>query len=425
MWTSFDFAAPLSLAFGLVVLLTAWLPLVLRRLPLSLPIIAVGIGYVAYPTSRLVPPADVVFNQRSFEHLTEFVILIALMGSGLRIQRVLTWGRWQAPLRLLAIAMPLTIGCIALLCGTIGGLPWASALLVAAALAPTDPVLAAEIQVGAPGQEEGGEARFSLTSEAGLNDGLAFPFVTLAIALAAAPENFNLGWWLGFELVWKVLCGLCIGVMAGRVFGWFSFKLPHIELSKTGDGLVAVGMTFIAYGITELLHGNGFIAVFVAAITLRAADRSHGFHSDMEGFSEQIERMLMVVVMIIFGGTIAAGALNTLSPADFGIGLIVLLIIRPATAWTSLAGVALPGSARNLVSFFGIRGLGTFYYMAYASGQHFFPQMERLVALTSFVVLASIILHGMSSGPLMFWVDRRRGRTQLRKAGKVERPSED
>jgi len=414
MWTSFDFPAFLSLAFGLVVLLTAWLPLVLRRLPLSLPIIAVGIGYVAYPTSRLALPADGVFNQRSFEHLTEFVILIALMGSGLRIQRILSWGRWQAPLRLLTIAMPLTIVCITLLCGTIGGFPWASALLIAAALAPTDPVLAAEIQVGPPGQDEGGEARFSLTSEAGLNDGLAFPFVALAIALAVAPENFNLAWWLGIDLAWKVVCGLCIGALAGRVFGWLSFRLPRVELSKTGDGLVAVGMTFIAYGVTELLHGNGFIAVFVAAITLRAADRGHGFHSDMEGFSEQVERMLMVVVMIIFGGTLAAGALSTLSWLDVGIGLLILLVVRPATALISLAGIALPGSARNLISFFGIRGLGTLFYMAYASGQHVFPQMDRLVALTSFVVLASIILHGMSSGPLMFWVDRRRGRTRAR-----------
>ncbi|PRH84030.1 cation transporter [Labrys okinawensis] len=408
MWQPLDPMAVLPLVFGIVILLTAWLPLVLRRLPLSLPIIALGIGYFAYPRSWAVPPPEAIFNRGSFEHLTEFVILIALMGSGLRIERNFDWHRWRVTARMLILAMPLTIAAIALLGRMTGGLSWASALLLAAALAPTDPVLAADVQVGAPGREEGGEARFSLTTEAGLNDGLAFPFVLLALTLAEPSGNTDWIHWFAYEFVWKLVCGAAIGLATGRFFGWLSFRLPRLELSKTGDGLAAVGMTFIAYAITQLLHGNGFIAVFVAAVALRATDRGHDYHSDLEGFSEQIERILMVIVMIIFGGTIAAGGLQGLTWHDGAIGLAILLLVRPLVAWLSLAGLGLPALARGVICFFGIRGLGTLYYMAYASGHGSSPEMERLLALTSFVVLASVMLHGASAGPVMMWVDRRR-----------------
>lgn len=408
MWQSFDVAAALALGFGIVVLLTAWLPLVLRRLPLSLPIIALMIGYFAYPKSWLIPPADVIFNRRSFEHLTEFVILIALMGSGLRIERSFDWRRWQATGRLLLIAMPLTILAIMLLCRSFGGFSWSAALLAAAALAPTDPVLAAEMQVGPPGEEEGGEARFALTTEAGLNDGLAFPVVVLAVALSTAPSSVEWEHWLTYEVIWKLGCGLALGMIAGRVFSWLSFRLPRIELAKTEDGLMAVGMTFSTYGVTELIHGNGFIAVFAAAIILRASDRQHGFHSHLEGFSEQIERMLMVIVMIIFGGTIAAGGLAALSWTDAAVAVAILLVVRPLAAWGSLAGLKIPWQARGLIAFFGIRGLGTFYYMAYAGGRGDFAEFDRLLALTSFVVLGSMVIHGTSSGPVMLWIDKQR-----------------
>lgn len=408
MWQSLDPMTALSLGFGIVVLLTAWLPLVLRRLPLSLPIIALAIGYFAYPRNWAVPPPEILFNRRSFEHLTEFVILIALMGSGLRIERDFHWNRWRVTARMLALAMPLTIAAIAILGRAMGGLSWPAALLLAAALAPTDPVLAADVQVGAPGEEEGGEARFSLTTEAGLNDGLAFPFVILALILAEPSTDTNWPQWFAWEILWKLTCGAGIGLAVGRFFGWLSFRLPRVELSKTGDGLAAVGMTFIAYAVSQLLHGNGFIAVFVAAVALRASDRSHVYHSDLEGFSEQIERILMVIVMIIFGGTIAAGSLEGLTWRDGAIGLAVLLVIRPAVAWISLAGLGLSPIASGLICFFGIRGLGTLYYMAYASGHGGPPEMQRLLTLTSFVVLASVIMHGMSSGPIMMWVDLRR-----------------
>jgi len=405
---TFDASAIVILVLGALVLLSAWLPLVVRRLPLSLPIVAVGIGFVAPHGPWMDRATGLLLNGRVLEHLVEFVVLVALMGAGLRIERPFGWRRWQATWRLLGIAMPLTIAAMAALCWGALGLTWAAALLVAAALAPTDPVLACDVQVGPPGEEEGGEVRFALTSEAGLNDGLAFPFVVLAMTLAATPLQAVWVHWLAIDVVWKIGCSAAIGYAAGRVFGWLTFRLPRLKLSRTGDGLVAVGVTLISYGVTELSSGYGFVAVFIAAVTLRATDRSSDFHGAMAEFSEQIERVLMVVVLLVFGVAVGTGALARLEWTDIAVGAALLLVIRPLCGWVSLAGTTLPPAARGLMAFFGIRGLGTFYYMAYALGRAEFPDAGRLWAIASFVVLASILLHGVAATPLMAWADRRR-----------------
>jgi len=405
---SIDTPAVISLVLGLLVLLSAWLPMVVNRLPLSLPILAVGIGFVAPHSAWITHASAFLLQQRVLEHMVEFVILIALMGAGLRVERPFGWQRWQATFRLLGIAMPLTIAAMAALCWAGLGLSWAAALLVAAALAPTDPVLACDVQVRPPGEEEGGEVRFALTSEAGLNDGLAFPFVVLAMALAAAPAEAVWPHWLAVDVAWRIGCGAAIGYAAGRVFGWLTFRLPRLKLSRTGDGLVAVGVTLISYGLTEMAAGYGFVAVFIAAVTLRATDRGSDFHGAMAEFSEQIERVLMVMVLLVFGVAIGNGALDLLGWQEVAAGTALLLIIRPICGWLSLIGTPLPPAARGLMAFFGIRGLGTFYYMAYALGRAQFPDAGRLWAIASFTVLASILLHGVASTPLMAWADRRR-----------------
>lgn len=408
MTDTLDMAAVICLGLGALVLLSAWLPLVVRNLPLSLPIVAVCVGYLMPHGPWLDRATAILFQGRVLEHLVEFVILVALMGAGLRIHRPIDWRRWQATWQLLGIAMPLSIFAMAILCWTVLGLPWASALLIGAVLAPTDPVLACDVQVGPPGEDEGGEVRFGLTSEAGLNDGLAFPFVVLAMALATAPGEGMWSHWLAIDVVWKISSGAAIGYFAGRVFGWLTFRLPRLKLSRTGDGLVAVGVTLMSFGATELANGYGFIAVFIAAVTLRATDRSSDFHEAMAEFSEQIERVLMVIVLLVFGVVIGAGALHVLEWPDILVGTAMLLVIRPFLGWISLIGTPLPHAARGLIAFFGIRGLGTFYYMAYAMGRSPFPDGGRLWAIASFVVLASILLHGVASTPLMAWADRRR-----------------
>src|SRR5829696_1112754 len=203
--------------FGVVVLLTAWLPMVLKELPLSLPIFCVGLGALVFAFPDL--PGIVPHPSEELaivEHLSEFVVIISLMGAGLKIDRPFGWGRWRLTWRLLGISMPLTILGLAVLGHSLLGLGLATAILLAASLAPTDPVLASDVQVGPPGSGEEDEVRFTLTSEAGLNDGLAFPFVLLAVAISHDPGEWSLSEWFAYAVLWKIAAGLGIGFLVGR-----------------------------------------------------------------------------------------------------------------------------------------------------------------------------------------------------------------
>jgi NhaP-type Na+/H+ or K+/H+ antiporter len=400
----------LLISFGLVVILVAWLPMALKQLPLSLAIMCVGLGFVAFHTGFLsFKPSPTRFSTIT-EHVTEAVVIVSLMGAGLKLDRPLDLRRWGSAWRLIFIAMPLTIAGVALL-GVYGlGLSVGAALLLGAVLAPTDPVLAADVQVGKPHSGEDSEVRFALTSEAGLNDGFAFPFVHLAIAVTAA-GGLTAGVVTKALLVdglYRILAGAAIGWLLGWVLGWLTFRAPHAKLSKTGDGLVALGVTFAAYGITEALHGYGFFAVFITALKLRSTERDHAFNEAMHDFSEQIERLLMLLALVLFGGAIADGLLADLSLTEMAFGLALLFVIRPLSAWIGFIGSPLPPRDRAIVSFLGIRGLGSFYYLAYALNHGQYHGWSRLWGVTGFIVLCSIFLHGMTATPLMRWIDRPR-----------------
>ena len=195
------------------------------------------------------------------------------------------------------------------------GLPWTAALLLGAALAPTDPVLAADVQVGPPRTGEEDEVRFGLTSEAGLNDGAAFPFVHLAIALALSATTGE-PWlldWLTYNVLWEIGAGVGAGYLIGRAFGWLTFHIPaKTKLAQTGDGLIALSATFVSYGLTEIIHSYGFLSVFVTALAFRHSHRAHDFHREMHDVTEQIERLAMMVLLLLFGGALVSGLLEPL-----------------------------------------------------------------------------------------------------------------
>jgi NhaP-type Na+/H+ or K+/H+ antiporter len=316
--------------------------------------------------------------------------------------------------------MPLSILGIALIGYAWLGLGIAAALLLGAVLAPTDPVLASDVQVGPPDTGVEDEVRFALTSEAGLNDGLAFPFVNLALALAVAlnepAEPGVPGWaveWLAVDVVWKLAAGGLLGWTIGRALGWLMFHLPNrAQLSRTGDGFVALGATLLAYGVAEAAHGYGFVAVFVAALALRDAERRHAFHERMHDFAEQAERLLMIVLLMLFGGALAGGLLDALTLDGALAGLAFLFLVRPAAGLIGLAGARHPLRERAAIAFFGIRGLGSFYYMAYACNRADLWEAEALWAVVGFTVLVSIMLHGITVTATMRWLDRRRARPE-------------
>lgn len=407
--------------FGVVVLLTAWLPMVLKELPLSLPIFCVGLGALIFAFPDL--PGVVPHPNEALaivERLSEFVVIISLMGAGLKIDRPFGWRRWRLTWRLLGIAMPLTILGLAWLGQQMLGLSLAAALLLAAALAPTDPVLASDVQVGPPMDREEDEVRFTLTSEAGLNDGLAFPFVLLAIALAHEVSPTSVAEWFAYAVVWKILAGVGMGYLVGRALGWLTFHLPNrAKLSRTGAGFVALGITCVAYGLTEMVRGYGFLAVFVAALALRATEPEHDYHQKLHDFAEELERLMMMVLLVLFGGAMTGGDLfDALTWQAAAFGLLALFVVRPLAGWIGLVGTDPPPGERAAISFFGIRGIGSIYYLAYAFGHATFDNVPLLWSTAGFIILVSIVLHGITVTPTMRRLDLRR-KLATRKAARA------
>ncbi len=398
---------------GLLIALVAWLPLVLKRLPLSLPIVCIAIGaalFWLFPIPIVPSPmqhADVV------ERLTEFVVIVALMGAGLKLDRVFSWRRWAVTWRLLGPTMLLTIAAITGLGVWLLGLPLPIAILLGAALAPTDPVLAADVQVGPPKTGEEDEVRFGLTSEAGLNDGLAFPFVNLAVALAAASVTGE-PWateWVLHSVLWEIAAAVAVGWLVGWVFGWVTFHIPaESKLVQTGDGVIAIAATLIAYGLCEVVQCYGFLGVFVAALAIRHAHRSHEFQRDMHDFAEQIERIAMMVVLLLFGGALVSGLLAPLGWAELVAAVLILLVIRPVAGIIGLLSFQANLSEKLTLAFFGIRGVGSFYYLAYGLNHMEVGEGQRLWAVLGLVVLLSILMHGLTVTPVMRLIDRLHGR---------------
>ncbi|WP_396595110.1 cation:proton antiporter [Brevundimonas sp. R86498] len=402
------------LGLGAIVLLVSWAPKGLRQVPLSLAMICVGLGITIFSLDILSFNPDPRTYDTLTERMTELVVIISLMGAGLKLDRPVSLKGWGPTWRLLAIAMPLTILATAWL-GMAGlGFSLAMALLLGAAMAPTDPVLASDVQTGPPRTGEGNEVRFNLTAEAGLNDALAFPVVNLAILVsisgaAVFTAGEGLTEWLAVDVLWKFAAGAAMGWAIGKAMGWVMFRAHHHGIARHADGLVAIGATFIAYAATELVHGYGFLAVFICALAIRGSEREDNFHEQMHDFAEQIERLLMMLVLVLFGGALANGLLDALTWTDALVGLAILFIVRPVVGYLSLIGSPLMRRERVMLAYLGIRGLGSVYYLAYALNHGDFGNSERLWAITGFIVLVSIIVHGITATPLMALMERLEG----------------
>jgi len=403
---------------GLATLAVAWLPSLVSRYALSYPALFVAFGILLYSLPFNLPDPNPLHNRTIATRLTELCVIVSLMGTGLKIDQPFSFRGWTIPLRLVLVTMILTIASFSWLGWWALGLSPAAAALLAAAMAPTDPVLAGDVQVSGPG--EGGEdtVRFSLTGEAGMNDGLAFPFVYFAMALlpAATPLGQRLLDWLLEDLLYKIAAAVAVGWLAGRLLSLLVFGLPSkLRIRKSGYGFVSLAVTLLTYGITEIAHGYGFLAVFIAAIVLRKHERSHEYHQEMHDFSDQIERLLIVVILILFGGALVNGLFKTLTWQGALVGLALLFIIRPLSGMMALFRTRSSMAERWVISFFGIRGIGSLYYLAFAIDEDVFDNVEELWAIAGFIVLVSIVMHGMLATPVMNWLDKRYDRIRRRK----------
>jgi sodium/hydrogen antiporter len=401
---------------GIGALLAGLLPRLLANRPLSMPIVFLGLGAVLFVLPIGLPDPDPLAHPDVAERLTELTVIVALMGAGLKLDRPVGWRSWSSTWKLLAIAMPLTIAGTALLGWWWLGLAPAVAVLLGSALAPTDPVLAADVQVGEPSEDEHGEdeVRFALTSEAGLNDALAFPFVYMAIAMAtvgAAPGGW-IGGWFAEDLLFKIAVGVVGGVISGRLLGllFFRSKSDVLHLASHAEGFTALAATFLSYGLTELAGGYGFLAVFVCARSIRAAERRHEYHQVLHDFVEQIERLLTVLLLVLLGGAVVRGLLSPLDWRIVAVGLAVVFVVRPVTAMIALWGGRGQRQERTAIALFGIRGIGSFYYLAYATSEAEFPGAEQVWAAAGFVVVVSVLVHGIAATPVMARLDRSRQR---------------
>jgi sodium/hydrogen antiporter len=400
--------------FGVVALLAGLLPRLLADRPLSLPMVFLGLGMVVFALPTGLPVPDPLRHPDIAEWLTEIGVIVALMGAGLKLDRRIGWRAWSATWRLLAVAMPVTIAGTALLGWWWAGLVPASAMLLGSALAPTDPVLASDVQVGEPSghADAEDEVRFALTSEAGLNDALAFPFVYAAIAMATmSSDPAEWIWqWLGVHVLYKLTVGVVAGIAIGRTLGWLFFRprSPSLHLASHAEGFVALAATFLAYGAAELAGGYGFLSVFICALSIRDSERSHEYHQVLHDFVEQIERLLTVLLLVLFGGAVVSGLLTALTWQTVAVGLAVVLLVRPAAAWLSLRNGPGTPAERAAIAVFGIRGIGSFYYLSYAMAIAAFPGSAEIWAAVAFVVIISVIGHGAAATPIMGRLDYRR-----------------
>jgi len=396
---------------GVAVFAMAWMPSFTKRTGISYSIIYVAAGAALYSLAPAQFPSPLPNAEESIaKRLTEFVVIISLMGTGIRIDRPFSFKTWGAPLRLVSVAMVACIGAATAIGYFFLGLDLPAAVLLGAVLAPTDPVLASDVQVGPPNERRKFETKFALTAEAGMNDGMAFPFTWLAVTLAlmASGDAGGLGEWAAVDLLYKIVAGIVVGFLLGKAVGYIVFDASKkIKLLKVEDGFLALSLTLLVYGLTEMVHGYGFIAVFITAITFRHYEKEHDYHDELHSFTDQMERILVAITLLLFGGALVSGVLHALTWPMVVFSLIFLLVVRPLAAFGSLIGTKILGVEKAAVSFFGIRGLGSIFYLAFAFGEANFRYKDELWAVVTFTILVSIIIHGLTANPVLSWLQKR------------------
>lgn len=401
---------PLLLTVGLLLLLitlgSGWIV----RLPLSYALINLLVGIALGPHGmdwiQLRPNAEFV------ERLAELVVIISVFSCGLKMHRPLKLGAWQTTIRLIGFLMPLSILAIAAIAHWLLGFDWGTSVLLGAILSPTDPVLASEVQLYHPHDND--ELRFGLTSEGGLNDALAFPFVYFGLyALTKGSwDNWFRGW-VAIDLVWAIASGLVMGYLVARGILWMSRHIPrHHQEEQEGEmELLALSIVFITYTLTEIINGYGFLAVFVAGVTIR---KSYSYDPEKRMaqlyFTEQIEKLLEVGTILLLGAMLQFTSIAENIWPEFVMIVAVIFIVRPIGTWISLLGSGMPRPSRWLMGWFGIRGVGSIYYLAYAMGKGFEGAIaEKTAWIVYSVILVSVVLHGISATPLMRWYESKHG----------------
>lgn len=436
-----DFAT-WSVVVGVLLVVMAISGSVLERLPLSTSMLYLLAGLGVGPLGLHLMSADPREHRLLLERLTEVVVLVSLFSAGLKLSPALSDPRWRLPLRLALVSMVVTVALVAAAAWLFLGWPLGACVLLGAVLAPTDPVLASDVQVHRPGDRD--RLRFALTAEGGLNDGTAFPFVMLGLGLLGLHEIGLGGWrWVAVDVLWASLMGPAVGALLGVAVGRLVLYLRREHKEAVGlDDFLAMGLIALSYGVAQLMQAYGFLAVFAAGVALRHLEQSQTrgvaspravdqarVHPDKTladsvavdpqhapafmaqavlGFNQQIERIGEVAVVITIGAMLWSVRWHA---AAWWLVPLLLLVIRPVSVALGLFRSSSSTAQRWLIGWFGIRGVGSLYYLMFALN-HGFPLelADPLIALTLATVVSSIVLHGISVTPLMAVYERARRR---------------
>ena len=377
----------------------------IERLPLSYALIYLVVGVLlgsyGFGLIKMTP------GTQFLERLSEFVVIVSVFGCGLKINRPLKFWAWQSTIRLIGILMPLSILALTAIAHYILGMGWGAAVLLGAILAPTDPVLASEVQLAHVKDKD--ELRFALTSEGGLNDSLAFPFVYFGIYWFKDSNLDN--WfksWVAVDLLWAIAAGIAMGIVVAKAVIWLERYLQkRCRADELMEDFVALSLILLTYSLTELVNGYGFLAVFVAGFVV---ERSYFCQQDKRmsllEFTDQIEKLLEVTAIVILGTILLFEPLIKYAGQSLLVAGALFLLVRPMGLWLSTAGTDLPKKTRSLMGWFGIRGLGSIYYLTYALGKGVTGEAaEQLFWIVYTVVVLSIIFHGITAAPLMAWYE--------------------
>jgi NhaP-type Na+/H+ or K+/H+ antiporter len=415
---------------GLLFVVMALAGSVLKRLPLSTSMLYLAAGAALGPLGAGLLHVDVYGQSGVWERVTEIAVLVSLFAAGLKLRVPFSDRGWMLPVRLATGSMLVTIGLVSLAGVYLMGMPLGAAILLGAILAPTDPVLASDVQVTDAADRD--RLRFGLTGEAGLNDGTAFPFVMLGLGLLGLHDLGENGWrWVAVDLVWAVAAGLATGIVLGTLVGRLVLYLRKTHREAVGlDDFLALGLIALAYGVALLVLGYGFLAVFTAGLALRRIERTAAHDDEPSdevlvaagspdaeklatdpekapaymaqaalGFTEQLERIGEAAVVLLLGGMLSA---SFLPREAFWFLPLLFFVIRPAAVYAGTVGADTTRAQRRLIAWFGIRGIGSVYYLTYAM-QHGLPEAlaRTLAALVLATVAVSAVVHGISVTPLM------------------------
>jgi sodium/hydrogen antiporter len=353
---------------------------------------------------------DPIEDARLIERLAEFAVIVALFGAGLKLDRPLRWQEWASTARLILIVMPLTIGAVAAFGTAAMGLSLGAAVILGAVLAPTDPVLASDVQVGPPGeQEKEREPQFALTSEAGLNDGFAFPFVFLGAFIAAEGGAEWLPEWLAADVAYAITVGIGLGAAAGYLTAAGARWLRDRGLLLAQfDGWLSLAAVLAVYGATELVGAYGFLAAFAGGLAFRRHELEHASHGRVHAGAETVEKIAELTLVLLLGSLVTWGGLATPGLAGWLLVPLLLVAIRPLATLAAFDRSPVPLRERAFIGWFGIRGIGSLYYAATTIDGRLLAETEALRVFWSVVVLAgvSILAHGLTATSLSRRVER-------------------